>query len=153
MASSVWFQPTPYYCCVITIIRPVPSTLRVLPPSSALIMIWHVGALIFADYMQLLTFSLLVPPSPSFLSSFTTSLPFLPFSLLPLPSPPLQAVWVGWGHASENPKLPDLLHKHGITFIGPPAQAMWALGDKIASSIVAQTVSVPTLPWSGSGGM
>ena len=28
---------------------------------------------------------------------------------------------------------------------------MWALGDKIASSIVAQTAGVPTLPWSGSG--
>lgn len=27
---------------------------------------------------------------------------------------------------------------------------MWALGDKIASSIVAQTGGVPTLPWSGS---
>lgn len=28
---------------------------------------------------------------------------------------------------------------------------MWALGDKIASSIVAQTADVPTMPWSGSG--
>jgi len=35
--------------------------------------------------------------------------------------------------------------------IGPPEHAMWALGDKIASSIVAQTAGVPTLPWSGSG--
>ncbi|XP_048240447.1 acetyl-CoA carboxylase-like isoform X4 [Haliotis rufescens] len=63
----------------------------------------------------------------------------------------VQAVWAGWGHASENPKLPDLLHKNGITFIGPPEMAMWSLGDKIASSIVAQTAGVPTLPWSGSG--
>ncbi|XP_019714440.1 acetyl-CoA carboxylase 1 isoform X1 [Hippocampus comes] len=64
---------------------------------------------------------------------------------------PVQAVWAGWGHASENPKLPELLHKHGIAFMGPPSQAMWALGDKIASSIVAQTAGIPTLPWSGSG--
>ncbi|CAI8023523.1 Acetyl-CoA carboxylase [Geodia barretti] len=63
---------------------------------------------------------------------------------------PVQAVWAGWGHASENPKLPDILHKANIAFLGPPASAMWALGDKIASSIVAQTASVPTLPWSGS---
>lgn len=28
---------------------------------------------------------------------------------------------------------------------------MWALGDKIASNIVAETAGVPTLPWSGSG--
>eukprot|EP00069_Balaena_mysticetus_P020536 bmy_02870T0 len=61
------------------------------------------------------------------------------------------AVWAGWGHASENPKLPELLLKNGIAFMGPPSQAMWALGDKIASSIVAQTAGIPTLPWSGSG--
>ncbi|XP_046694454.1 acetyl-CoA carboxylase 1 isoform X4 [Silurus meridionalis] len=64
---------------------------------------------------------------------------------------PVQAVWAGWGHASENPKLPELLHKNGIAFMGPPSQAMWALGDKIASSIVAQTAGIPTLPWSGRG--
>ncbi|XP_063979421.1 acetyl-CoA carboxylase isoform X2 [Diachasmimorpha longicaudata] len=62
----------------------------------------------------------------------------------------VQAVWAGWGHASENPKLPELLHKNNISFIGPSERAMWALGDKIASSIVAQTADVPTLPWSGS---
>uniref|UniRef100_A0A671V4E8 acetyl-CoA carboxylase n=1 Tax=Sparus aurata TaxID=8175 RepID=A0A671V4E8_SPAAU len=62
---------------------------------------------------------------------------------------PVQAVWAGWGHASENPKLPELLHKNGIAFMGPPSQAMWSLGDKIASSIVAQTAGIPTLPWSG----
>lgn len=60
-------------------------------------------------------------------------------------------MWAGWGHASENPKLPELLHKNNIAFIGPPEKAMWALGDKIASSIVAQTANIPTLPWSGSG--
>uniref|UniRef100_A0A8C2VCF5 acetyl-CoA carboxylase n=1 Tax=Chinchilla lanigera TaxID=34839 RepID=A0A8C2VCF5_CHILA len=64
---------------------------------------------------------------------------------------PVQAVWAGWGHASENPKLPELLCKHGIAFLGPPSEAMWALGDKIASTIVAQTLDIPTLPWSGSG--
>ncbi|XP_055374657.1 acetyl-CoA carboxylase [Condylostylus longicornis] len=62
----------------------------------------------------------------------------------------VQAVWAGWGHASENPKLPELLHKEGIVFLGPPERAMWALGDKVASSIVAQTAEIPTLPWSGS---
>ena len=30
----------------------------------------------------------------------------------------MQAVWAGWGHASENPKLPELLHKNKIQFIG-----------------------------------
>uniref|UniRef100_A0A3B4B446 Biotin carboxylation domain-containing protein n=1 Tax=Periophthalmus magnuspinnatus TaxID=409849 RepID=A0A3B4B446_9GOBI len=31
---------------------------------------------------------------------------------------PVQAVWAGWGHASENPKLPELLSKNGIAFMG-----------------------------------
>ncbi|XP_019394384.1 PREDICTED: acetyl-CoA carboxylase 2 isoform X3 [Crocodylus porosus] len=64
---------------------------------------------------------------------------------------PVQAVWAGWGHASENPKLPELLQKNGVAFLGPPSDAMWALGDKVASTIIAQTVQIPTLPWSGSG--
>jgi len=63
----------------------------------------------------------------------------------------VHAVWAGWGHASENPKLPKMLHQAGIQFMGPNERAMWLLGDKIASSIVAQTAKVPTLPWSGSG--
>ena len=62
----------------------------------------------------------------------------------------VEAVWAGWGHASENPKLPAALSKAGIMFMGPSEKAMWLLGDKIASSIVAQTAGVPTLPWSGS---
>uniref|UniRef100_A0A7N6AXL5 acetyl-CoA carboxylase n=1 Tax=Anabas testudineus TaxID=64144 RepID=A0A7N6AXL5_ANATE len=63
---------------------------------------------------------------------------------------PVQGVWAGWGHASENPKLPELLNKAGILFLGPSSKAMWALGDKVASSIVAQSADIPTLPWSGS---
>lgn len=63
----------------------------------------------------------------------------------------VQAVWAGWGHASENPKLPEMLLKSNIAFMGPPHNAMWALGDKIASSIVAQTAQVPTMAWSGTG--
>ncbi|MEE6508200.1 hypothetical protein FKM82_019789 [Ascaphus truei] len=64
---------------------------------------------------------------------------------------PVQAVWAGWGHASENPKLPELLEKQNIAFMGPPSRPMWALGDKVASTIVAQTVGIPTLSWSGEG--
>lgn len=63
------------------------------------------------------------------------------------------AVWAGWGHASENPELPEKLaaSSRKIIFIGPPASAMRSLGDKISSTIVAQNAHVPTIPWSGSG--
>ena len=63
----------------------------------------------------------------------------------------VHAVWAGWGHASENPRLPETLAKHKIVFIGPPGSAMRSLGDKISSTIVAQSASVPTMPWSGTG--
>ncbi|KZP16603.1 acetyl CoA carboxylase [Athelia psychrophila] len=65
----------------------------------------------------------------------------------------VHAVWAGWGHASENPRLPESLaaSKHKIVFIGPPGSAMRSLGDKISSTIVAQHAKVPTMPWSGTG--
>ena len=63
----------------------------------------------------------------------------------------VQAVWAGWGHASENPRLPELLSRQGIAFLGPPAMAMRALGDKISSAIIAQSVGLPNLKWSGEG--
>lgn len=63
----------------------------------------------------------------------------------------VHAVWAGWGHASENPRLPETLAQNKIVFIGPPGTAMRSLGDKISSTIVAQSALVPTMPWSGSG--
>ncbi|KAI0147214.1 acetyl-CoA carboxylase [Xylariaceae sp. FL1272] len=65
----------------------------------------------------------------------------------------VHAVWAGWGHASENPKLPESLaaSPHKIVFIGPPGSAMRSLGDKISSTIVAQHAEVPCIPWSGTG--
>ncbi|KAJ1977442.1 acetyl-coenzyme-A carboxylase [Dimargaris xerosporica] len=65
----------------------------------------------------------------------------------------VHAVWAGWGHASENPRLPETLaaSPQKIVFIGPPGSAMRSLGDKISSTIVAQSANVPTLPWSGDG--
>ena len=65
----------------------------------------------------------------------------------------VHAVWAGWGHASEFPRLPMSLaaSKSKIVFIGPPSGAMTSLGDKISSTIIAQSAAVPTMPWSGSG--
>ncbi|KAL7573253.1 hypothetical protein ACA910_003398 [Epithemia clementina (nom. ined.)] len=49
------------------------------------------------------------------------------------------AVWPGWGHASEKLELPNSLAKIGVKFIGPTAPVMSVLGDKIATHILAQT--------------
>ncbi|CAK0790357.1 unnamed protein product [Prorocentrum cordatum] len=63
----------------------------------------------------------------------------------------VDAVWPGWGHASENPALPRALAEAGIAFLGPTAPVMHALGDKIASTILAQSSGVPCIPWNGEG--
>ena len=63
----------------------------------------------------------------------------------------VHAVWAGWGHASENPTLPDTLARSQppIKFIGPSGPPMRALGDKIGSTIIAQSAGVPCIGWNG----
>lgn len=63
----------------------------------------------------------------------------------------VDAVWAGWGHASENPDLPNSLAatSRKIVFIGPDGGPMQALGDKIGSTIIAQSAGVPTIGWNG----
>ncbi|GKE02165.1 acetyl-CoA carboxylase 1-like protein, partial [Tanacetum coccineum] len=58
----------------------------------------------------------------------------------------VDAVWPGWGHASEIPELPDALEAKCIIFLGSPATSIVALGDKIGSSLIAQATDVLTLP-------
>ena len=43
--------------------------------------------------------------------------------------------------SSENPKLPDLLDRSGIMFLGPSGGAMRALGDKIRPVFVESRFS------------
>ena len=61
------------------------------------------------------------------------------------------AVWVGWGFVAEDPAFADLCERLGLTFIGPSADAMRRLGDKIGSKLLAEEVGVPVAPWSGGG--
>ena len=64
----------------------------------------------------------------------------------------VHAVWAGWGHASENPSLPETLAQSQptpIKFIGPAGPPMRALGDKIGSTIIAQSAGVPCIAWNG----
>jgi acetyl/propionyl-CoA carboxylase alpha subunit/acetyl-CoA carboxylase carboxyltransferase component len=58
------------------------------------------------------------------------------------------AAWVGWGFVAEDPAFAELCDKVGVTFIGPSADAMRKLGDKIGSKLIAEEVGVPVAPWS-----
>ncbi|ONI92147.1 fused acetyl/propionyl-CoA carboxylase subuit alpha/methylmalonyl-CoA decarboxylase subunit alpha [Saccharothrix sp. ALI-22-I] len=58
------------------------------------------------------------------------------------------AAWVGWGFVAEDPAFAALCDEIGVTFIGPSADAMRRLGDKIGSKLIAEEVGVPVAPWS-----
>ncbi|WP_235619185.1 acetyl-CoA carboxylase biotin carboxylase subunit [Embleya scabrispora] len=58
------------------------------------------------------------------------------------------AAWVGWGFVAEDPAFAELCRESGIAFVGPSAEAMRRLGDKIGSKLIAEEVGVPVAPWS-----
>jgi acetyl/propionyl-CoA carboxylase alpha subunit/acetyl-CoA carboxylase carboxyltransferase component len=60
-----------------------------------------------------------------------------------------EAVWVGWGFVSERADFVELCDRLGVVFIGPTADVMRKLGDKITSKILAEQAGVPVAPWSG----
>ncbi|WP_137702200.1 pyruvate carboxylase [Marimonas lutisalis] len=56
------------------------------------------------------------------------------------------AIHPGYGLLSENPDFVDACDKNGITFIGPKAETMRALGDKASARRVAIAAGVPVIP-------
>jgi len=56
------------------------------------------------------------------------------------------AIHPGYGLLSENPDFVDACDKAGITFIGPRAETMRALGDKASARRLAMEAGVPVIP-------
>ncbi|WP_298842397.1 pyruvate carboxylase [uncultured Roseobacter sp.] len=56
------------------------------------------------------------------------------------------AIHPGYGLLSENPAFVDACDQNGITFIGPRADTMRALGDKASARRVAVEAGVPVIP-------
>ncbi|MGE4325027.1 MAG: pyruvate carboxylase [Pseudodonghicola sp.] len=56
------------------------------------------------------------------------------------------AIHPGYGLLSENPDFVEACEKAGITFIGPKADTMRALGDKASARKVAVAAGVPVIP-------
>ena len=57
-----------------------------------------------------------------------------------------QAVHPGFGFLSENAAFVEALDAAGIAFIGPPTEAIAAMGDKIESKRLAAAAEVSTVP-------
>lgn len=58
------------------------------------------------------------------------------------------AIHPGFGFLSENADFAEMVEKHGITFIGPTADQMRLMGDKITARKVAQEAGIPVTPGS-----
>ncbi|MGA1801448.1 acetyl-CoA carboxylase biotin carboxylase subunit [Rhizobium sp. HT1-10] len=58
------------------------------------------------------------------------------------------AVHPGYGFLSENAKFADILEAHGITFIGPTAEHIRLMGDKITAKLTAVELGIPVVPGS-----
>ncbi|GAA5625471.1 acetyl-/propionyl-coenzyme A carboxylase alpha chain [Brucella sp. NBRC 12953] len=56
------------------------------------------------------------------------------------------AVHPGYGFLSENPRFAEALKAANVTFIGPPVNAIEAMGDKITSKKLASDAGVSTVP-------
>ncbi|EJT04453.1 pyruvate carboxylase [Rhizobium sp. CCGE 510] len=59
------------------------------------------------------------------------------------------AIHPGYGLLSESPEFVDACYKAGIIFIGPKADTMRQLGNKVAARNLAISVGVPVVPATG----
>jgi acetyl-CoA carboxylase, biotin carboxylase subunit len=61
------------------------------------------------------------------------------------------AVHPGYGFLSENARFADILGEHKIHFIGPRAEHIRLMGDKIEAKRTAQRLGIPVVPGSEGG--
>ncbi len=59
-----------------------------------------------------------------------------------------QAIHPGYGFLSENARFADIVTEHGITFIGPTAEHIRLMGDKIAAKQAVADAGIPVVPGS-----
>ncbi len=59
-----------------------------------------------------------------------------------------EAVHPGYGFLSENARFAEILEAHGIAFIGPSAEHIRIMGDKIEAKRTAARLGIPVVPGS-----
>jgi acetyl-CoA carboxylase biotin carboxylase subunit len=62
-----------------------------------------------------------------------------------------QAIHPGYGFLSENANFVQIIEDHGLTFIGPTAEHIRVMGDKITAKDTMKKLGVPCVPGSDGG--
>jgi acetyl-CoA carboxylase biotin carboxylase subunit len=62
-----------------------------------------------------------------------------------------QAIHPGYGFLSENANFVQIVEDHGLTFIGPTAEHIRIMGDKITAKDTMKALGVPCVPGSDGG--
>ena len=62
-----------------------------------------------------------------------------------------EAIHPGYGFLSENAKFSEIVNKHGIKFIGPSADIISKMGDKIEAKRIAKKYGLPVIEGSEGG--
>ena len=62
-----------------------------------------------------------------------------------------EAIHPGYGFLSENAKFSEIVNKHGIKFIGPSANIISKMGDKIEAKRIAKKYGLPIIEGSEGG--
>ncbi|MEM8842383.1 MAG: biotin carboxylase N-terminal domain-containing protein, partial [Pseudomonadota bacterium] len=62
-----------------------------------------------------------------------------------------QAIHPGYGFLSENANFVQIVEDHGLTFIGPTAEHIRVMGDKITAKDTMKELGVPCVPGSDGG--
>jgi acetyl-CoA carboxylase biotin carboxylase subunit len=61
------------------------------------------------------------------------------------------AVHPGYGFLSENARFAEILGEHGVQFIGPKAEHIRLMGDKIEAKRTVKKLGIPVVPGSDGG--
>ena len=62
-----------------------------------------------------------------------------------------EAIHPGYGFLSENAKFSEIVNKHGVKFIGPSAEIISKMGDKIEAKRIAKKYGLPVIEGSEGG--
>ncbi|SHM26269.1 acetyl-CoA carboxylase, biotin carboxylase subunit [Paracoccus solventivorans] len=99
-----------------------------------------------AMHVRMADESICIGPPPS-----TVSYLHMPAILSACEITGAQAIHPGYGFLSENAQFVQMVEDHGLTFIGPRAEHIRLMGDKITAKETAKSLGIPVVPGSEGG--